>query len=165
MSAFRTPQLGWGEDGYEFPSEDDHVFCELEEEDVEPTDDPPTVEITAAEILARFRAINGEWDVQAAMERMGFGSEPVKPSRTKVVRIRSEACKEWGPCVEVPADASQDQLRKLALRVACLDSPTSLRPKEMGLTIEEVGPVSLRFHLGTKGKWHPVQEGDEAVTE
>jgi hypothetical protein len=65
-------QTQWGDEGYKFSTEDDHVFSELSEEDFEPTEDAPTVGITAGELLANFVRIGGKWDVAAAMGRMGL---------------------------------------------------------------------------------------------
>jgi hypothetical protein len=66
------PQLDWKEEGYEFPSEDDHVYCELYDDYLQPTDDAATLEVTAAELFARFQRTNGKWDVAAAIERLGL---------------------------------------------------------------------------------------------
>lgn len=161
------PQATIEEDGFAFPADGDHVFCELEEDGLEPTDDPPTAAVTAAEVLARFERVNGKWDVAAAEERLGLGCEPVRPARTKVVRVRCEAWPGWEPCVVVPAEASQEQLRKLARRVAVawhppgpenaglICGPADRRP---ALSVEEIGFLDLHFWLGTKGKWHLMQE-------
>lgn len=64
-------QLSWESDGYQFPTEDDHVYSELNEDDFEPTEDNPTVKITAQELLANFVETQGNWDVTAAVERLG----------------------------------------------------------------------------------------------
>jgi len=39
--------------GYDFPNEDDHAWHEIES--VEPTEDPPTIDVTAAELAQRFK--------------------------------------------------------------------------------------------------------------
>jgi len=53
-----------------FPSEDDHVWHELLE--VEPTKDNPTVELTAAQLLANFQTAKGKWNLVDAVERLGL---------------------------------------------------------------------------------------------
>jgi hypothetical protein len=49
-----------------FPGNDDHCWCELEEEDVELTDDKPTMnELTAQTLLERFRKAHADgWPAQ-----------------------------------------------------------------------------------------------------
>lgn len=67
------PQLLWGEDGYSFPSEDDHVYCELTEEDFEFTNNCPTELLTAEDVREGFSLAKRDgWDVLAAMERLGL---------------------------------------------------------------------------------------------
>lgn len=63
----------WGEMGYDFPSDDDHVYVEIDADDIHPTADAPTVALSASELLDRFKqtASNG-WDVVAAAERLGI---------------------------------------------------------------------------------------------
>lgn len=39
--------------GYDFPNEDDHAWHEIES--LEPTEDPPTLDITAADLAQRFK--------------------------------------------------------------------------------------------------------------
>lgn len=65
-------QTTWARDGYDFPTADDHVFSEIGPGDVELTNDPPTVEITAEELRANFIATGGCWDVAGAMIRLGI---------------------------------------------------------------------------------------------
>jgi hypothetical protein len=68
------PQLQWALGGYKFPTEDDHVWCELGDGDIEPTDEAPTCNVTAADLLARFvKASQEGWDVAAASARLGIG--------------------------------------------------------------------------------------------
>lgn len=43
-------------------TEDDHVWCELEEGFATKTDDPATVDVTAVELYNAFCAADGEWD-------------------------------------------------------------------------------------------------------
>jgi hypothetical protein len=64
--------LDWKAAGYVFPTEDDHVWCELDQGCVVLTNDPPTLQITADELLARFRAASGAWDTEAAAVRLGL---------------------------------------------------------------------------------------------
>lgn len=156
------PQLEWEELGYEFPTEEDHVFCEFDPEDVEPTEAPPTVGVTAADLLARLRAIGGRWDAEAAMRRFGFGDLPVPAVETRVVRVRAAGHDGWAALVEVPADATEAELQKLARRVACVDAPSALFLARPELLVEEAkGEPTLRFRFGTTGKWHRVGEWDD----
>ena len=157
------PQQEWEAEGYAFPGEDDHVWCELEEDACEPTDDPPTVKITADELLARFKKAGGQWDVEAATARLGLDCKAIVPERTRIVRVRCEACPEWRPLVEVPEDATEEQMRILAARVACHDGPSHPRLEAASLVVEEVGRIDLRFQLGTRGHWHLVEEAEEAA--
>lgn len=53
-----------------YPSADDHVWHEFES--ARPTDRPPTVTITAAQLLQNFQKIKGRWDVTAACRKHGF---------------------------------------------------------------------------------------------
>lgn len=51
----------------------DHVFVELEERDLIPTDEEPTVEITAGDLVTKFQEAHRRgWDVTAAMCRLGL---------------------------------------------------------------------------------------------
>jgi hypothetical protein len=52
-----------------FPSQDDHVFHELES--VENTDDPPDTDMSAKTLLESFRGVE-RWDISAAMEKLGL---------------------------------------------------------------------------------------------
>lgn len=54
------PQAKFASAGYAFPTEDDHPFCEIDSDDFELTDDEPTVEVTAAELIEAITDI--EWD-------------------------------------------------------------------------------------------------------
>lgn len=68
-----SPQTGWDEDNYEFPTEDDHVWCEVCPDGFEPTNDEPTVSCTADELVVKFQqAHEAGWDVSAAMESLGL---------------------------------------------------------------------------------------------
>ncbi len=62
-------QTYWRDQGYAYPTDNDHAWCELN--DPEPTDDPPTVEMTADAFYNRFVSIS-EWDVDGAMKRLGL---------------------------------------------------------------------------------------------
>lgn len=53
-----------------FPSDDDHVWHELLE--VTPTEMEPSIKMTAVELLLKFRAANDNWDVPAAVDRLGL---------------------------------------------------------------------------------------------
>lgn len=65
-------QLTWQEDGFDFPTDDDHVYSEITDGDLQPTADEPTVDISAAELLVKFQEIGGNWNEGAAMARMGI---------------------------------------------------------------------------------------------
>jgi hypothetical protein len=54
-------------------NEDDHVFCEVTADDLEPTDEAPTTTLTAAELVQRFQkaGVDG-WDITGAMEKLGI---------------------------------------------------------------------------------------------
>lgn len=62
-------QYRWLDQGCTFPTEDDHVWSELEI--LELTSDPPTVTLTADALFQSFCAIT-VWDVAAAAQRLGF---------------------------------------------------------------------------------------------
>lgn len=64
-------QTKWREKGYPFPSEDDHVYCELRKDDLKFTDQNPTIDLTAEELRNNFLAVE-EWDELSAMERLGI---------------------------------------------------------------------------------------------
>jgi len=51
-----------------FPTEDDHVWCTLEE--VESTEDAPTVQITARDLVKAFS--KAKWDITEAMLKLGW---------------------------------------------------------------------------------------------
>ena len=60
-----------------FPSVDDdegegldHVWHEIDEHDFTSTEDDPTSDLTADQLLAKFKA--AKWDVVAAVERLGL---------------------------------------------------------------------------------------------
>jgi hypothetical protein len=65
-------QWRWLEKGFGFPSDADHVFSELDDSCIEPTSDEPTLSLTADQLLDRFRATNGQWDVTACADQMGI---------------------------------------------------------------------------------------------
>ena len=109
-----------------------------------------------------MRAIGGRWDVEEAMRRFGFGGVPVPAAETRVVRVRAVGHDGWAALVEVPADATEAGLQKLARRVACVDAPTALFLTRPELLVEEAkGEPTLWFRLGTTGKWHRVGEWDD----
>ncbi len=61
------PQRRWAGRGYPFPTDNDHPWAELGECDLSPTDEPPTLPLTATELLARFRAAHaGGWPAARA---------------------------------------------------------------------------------------------------
>ncbi len=49
-------------------NEDDHVYHELTREDFEIVDLPPTVEMTAKELVENFRTV--EWDIVASIKTL-----------------------------------------------------------------------------------------------
>ena len=62
----------WDEYDSGYPTTDDHVWHELQGEDIQLTEAAPTMKhLTAAEWLAQWRAVK-EWDVAGAMERLGI---------------------------------------------------------------------------------------------
>ncbi|MCF7855680.1 MAG: hypothetical protein K9N51_12840 [Candidatus Pacebacteria bacterium] len=64
-------QKNFAAQGFAFPDDDDHVWHELEM--CEPTEDNPTLDISAAELLERFRTADAaRWDVQGAEIRLGL---------------------------------------------------------------------------------------------
>lgn len=152
-------QLTWELEGYEFPTQEDVVICELEEDGLEPTADPPTTVTTAADILSRLRAIGGRWDFAAAERRMGFGGTPVEPAGTRVVRVRAAGHDGWCALAEVPADTAGEELFRAARRVACIDAPVNLFLSRPDLLVEDaVGEPDVRLRHTTTGKWHRVAE-------
>lgn len=62
----------FAEQGYGYEEQDDHVFNELT--DLELVNEEPTLEMTAQELLARFREVraNGGWDLLAATTSKGW---------------------------------------------------------------------------------------------
>lgn len=54
--------------GGTFPTDDDHVWSELET--IQATDEPPTLDLTAHDFYQHFVEVT--WDVIAAMERLGL---------------------------------------------------------------------------------------------
>ena len=66
----------WEEPQYQaegFPTTDDHTWCEIEREDVELTDEEPTVPESAAEVVQRFKSAHShQWNVEHNMKRMGL---------------------------------------------------------------------------------------------
>jgi hypothetical protein len=54
-----------------FPSEDDHVWHELNEDDITDTQQDPTIQLTAEQLYQNFMAVE-EWDVEGAVERLGL---------------------------------------------------------------------------------------------
>lgn len=68
-------QPRWAKKGYPFPTDDDHVWHELESiRQVPARDNPPTVALTAQELYEAFAAV-AVWDVDAAMRRLGMMPE------------------------------------------------------------------------------------------
>ena len=53
-----------------FPSEDDHVWHELAPDGMEPTDEEPTIDLTAQELLHAFR--RATWDVVGTLKELGI---------------------------------------------------------------------------------------------
>jgi hypothetical protein len=51
-------------------TEDDHVWHELQEDDILDTEERPTIDMTAADLLKAFKRAGGAWDVRAAMGRL-----------------------------------------------------------------------------------------------
>ena len=67
------PQLEWSGDHYAFPTEDDHVWCEVIPDGFEETTDEPTLDSTAEELLIKFQAAKQVgWDVSEASEALGL---------------------------------------------------------------------------------------------
>src|SRR5690606_9430143 len=54
-----NPELDYN---YNFPNDNDHVWCVLDS--MVPTDDPPTLEITADQLMRNFSTV--DWDEVAA---------------------------------------------------------------------------------------------------
>lgn len=69
---FKDLQLGWKERNYDFPTDDDHVYCKLDLFDFNPTDRDPTIGITAEQLKCRFEAAKGNWDISGAESRLGM---------------------------------------------------------------------------------------------
>jgi len=66
-------QTGWEGDGYAFPTEDDHVYCEIDEDSFELTDKEPTIEVTATQLIANFKKAHEDgWDCIQAMHELGI---------------------------------------------------------------------------------------------
>jgi len=53
-----------------FPNDQDHVWHELLE--LEPTKDEPTIEMTAEQLLKKFQEAKGNWNIVAAVDRLGL---------------------------------------------------------------------------------------------
>lgn len=53
-----------------FPNDLDHVWHELSS--VEGTDEPPTIEATAGELLNRFQVAKDHWKVSETMQQLGL---------------------------------------------------------------------------------------------
>lgn len=64
-------QLMWEEKGFAFPTEDDHVWCEIEEDGIDYTFLPPTVDVTAQQLVEQFQFVQ-KWDVAEAAKRLGL---------------------------------------------------------------------------------------------
>lgn len=64
-------QTCWRDQGYAYPTDNDHVWCEFS--DPEPTDAPPTLDMTANAFYQRWMAIK-VWDVAGAQRRLGLDS-------------------------------------------------------------------------------------------
>ena len=88
---------------------------------------------------------------------------------TREVRIRCQEFEEWAPCVEIPADATEEQLQRLARRLAMHCGPKDLwmsplvgKPPVLAAeAVEEVGQQDLRFWLGTRGRWHLMEDSGD----
>ena len=62
---FIPRQVGLPEERFpESPTEDDHCWFEVVDPDdaFKPTDNPPTIDMTAQELYEKFLEVNGEWD-------------------------------------------------------------------------------------------------------
>ena len=59
---FIPEQIGLPVERFGAITEDDHCWCELALEDINDTNDPPTIEMTAEELYRRFMETDGEWD-------------------------------------------------------------------------------------------------------
>lgn len=62
-------QTMWKELGFEFPTDQDHVFCEME--DMEFTEEKPTSELTASQLLFNFQKVD-DWNILETMEKLGL---------------------------------------------------------------------------------------------
>lgn len=60
---FIPEQIGFPVERFGSITEDDHCWCELTAYDFEPTEDAPTVEMSADDVLKAFLAAKGNWDV------------------------------------------------------------------------------------------------------
>lgn len=59
---FIPEQVGLPVERFDKVTQDDHCWCELELEDINDTDLPPTFEMTAQELYDKFMEIDGKWD-------------------------------------------------------------------------------------------------------
>ena len=56
-----------------FPHQhDDHVWSEINEHDLTPTEEEPSCHLTAAQLLENFKKAGGKWDIKAVMKRLGL---------------------------------------------------------------------------------------------
>lgn len=55
-----------------YPSSDDHVWHQLSLDSFQTVNRPPTVRITARELIEKFKTMAGHWDVMAACKKHGF---------------------------------------------------------------------------------------------
>lgn len=59
---FIPEQIGLPVERFDEITCDDHCWCELEVEDINDTDLPPTIDMTAKELYDRFMETGGKWD-------------------------------------------------------------------------------------------------------
>lgn len=63
------PQLQWENDGFAFPTDDDHVWCVLGS--CEETERSPTVKVTAEQLLHAFQNAHSRgWDEMKAAQEL-----------------------------------------------------------------------------------------------
>lgn len=64
------PQLDWETDDYQFPSEFDHVWCEILPTGFQATSLSPTVDLAAEKLIENFNDV--QWDEPAAKKELGI---------------------------------------------------------------------------------------------
>ena len=55
-----------------FPKSDDHVWHELSGHDLTPTNAEPNCHMSAESLLSNFEQVRGNWNLGAAVERLGL---------------------------------------------------------------------------------------------